>query len=111
MDDWYFIDKNPAHTAKERKRAQELKKSQWWKQILAKGICHYCGQKFGPKALTMDHIVPVARGGTSTKGNVVPSCKQCNTNKKLHTPVELAFKKIAEERDGNDDEGNEGEEK
>jgi 5-methylcytosine-specific restriction protein A len=30
----------------------------------------------------MDHIVPLVRGGRSTKGNVVPSCKACNTDKK-----------------------------
>ncbi len=29
----------------------------------------------------MDHITPVARGGRSTKGNVVPSCKACNTKR------------------------------
>jgi hypothetical protein len=47
----------------------------------------------------MDHIVPVARGGTSTKGNVVPSCLQCNQKKKLTTPVEEALKKLKEERE------------
>ena len=36
----------------------------------------------------MDHVVPVARGGRSTKGNVVASCKACNTRKKLLTPAE-----------------------
>jgi len=30
----------------------------------------------------MDHVVPVARGGRSARGNVVPACKACNTNKK-----------------------------
>ena len=34
------------------------------------------------KALTMDHIVPLGRGGTSVRGNVAPSCKDCNTRKK-----------------------------
>ena len=32
--------------------------------------------------MTMDHIVPIIRGGKSTKGNVVPACKECNTKKK-----------------------------
>jgi 5-methylcytosine-specific restriction endonuclease McrA len=36
----------------------------------------------------MDHIVPMARGGKSTKGNVVPSCKECNNKKKYMLPVE-----------------------
>jgi 5-methylcytosine-specific restriction protein A len=38
--------------------------------------------------LTMDHIVPIARGGRSTKGNVVPACKSCNTKKKQLLPME-----------------------
>ena len=37
----------------------------------------------------MDHIVPVARGGRSTKGNVATACKECNTKKSLLTPAEM----------------------
>ncbi len=36
----------------------------------------------------MDHIVPMARGGKSTKGNVVPACKACNYKKKYMLPIE-----------------------
>jgi 5-methylcytosine-specific restriction endonuclease McrA len=93
-DDWYHLSTDKAHIVKERKRAQELKRSQWWKAILAKRLCHYCGKKCAPAELTMDHIVPVARGGTSTKGNVAPSCRKCNQEKRLSTPVEEALKKL-----------------
>ncbi|MCX8070962.1 MAG: HNH endonuclease [Candidatus Binatia bacterium] len=67
---------------RERNKARELRASQWWKRKRAKGICHYCGRKFPPQELTMDHLVPLARGGRSTKGNLVPACKECNTKKK-----------------------------
>ncbi len=36
----------------------------------------------------MDHIVPMARGGKSTKGNVVPACKECNNKKRYMLPIE-----------------------
>jgi len=36
----------------------------------------------------MDHIVPVARGGRSIKGNIVPCCKECNIRKKQLLPME-----------------------
>jgi 5-methylcytosine-specific restriction endonuclease McrA len=36
----------------------------------------------------MDHIIPLSRGGRSTKGNVVPCCKECNTAKKQLLPME-----------------------
>jgi len=66
----------------EKNKARTLRASQWWKRKCAKGICHYCGNQFPAKELTMDHIVPISKGGKSTKGNVVPCCKECNTKKK-----------------------------
>ncbi|MCK4390773.1 MAG: HNH endonuclease [Desulfobacterales bacterium] len=74
--------------ARERQKARELRGAQWWKRKLARGRCHYCGRSFPPKDLTMDHIVPLARGGKSSKGNVVPACKECNNKKKYMLPVE-----------------------
>jgi len=73
---------------RERQKARDLRASQWWKRRLAKGICHYCGKAVPPTELTMDHIVPIARGGRSTKGNVVPACKTCNTEKRQRLPME-----------------------
>lgn len=75
--------------AKEKQKARELRQTQWWKQKLSLGLCHYCDQKFDKTLLTMDHIVPVARGGKTTKGNVVVACKACNSEKKWMTPVEM----------------------
>jgi 5-methylcytosine-specific restriction endonuclease McrA len=96
-DDWIEIEKNPAHVAKERAKAKELRQSPWWKAQLALGRCHYCGGRFKPDELTMDHIVPVVRGGRSVKGNVVPCCKDCNNKKKYLTPAEMILQQL--ERD------------
>ena len=82
-----FVDKQ--QVAKERSKARELRQSQWWKQKLALGVCHYCEQKFSASELTMDHVIPLARGGRSTKGNSVVCCKECNSKKKYYTPVDL----------------------
>ncbi|MFC1856940.1 HNH endonuclease [Thermodesulfobacteriota bacterium] len=84
----FAFDLDEAQIKKERRKARELRESQWWKRKLAKGMCNYCGRSFSPKELTMDHIVPISRGGKSTKGNVVPSCKECNTNKRHLLPIE-----------------------
>lgn len=73
---------------RERQKARDLRASQWWKRQCAKGRCHYCGRAVAPKSLTMDHIVPISRGGRTTKGNVVPSCKECNNRKKQLLPME-----------------------
>ncbi|MBW2567933.1 MAG: HNH endonuclease [Deltaproteobacteria bacterium] len=82
----YDLDQNDIK--RERRKARELRASQWWKRRCAKGVCYYCERSVLPKELTMDHIVPVARGGRSTKGNLVPSCKECNNNKKQLLPME-----------------------
>ncbi|MEW5734749.1 MAG: HNH endonuclease signature motif containing protein [Thermodesulfobacteriota bacterium] len=74
----------------EKEKARELRKSRWWKEKLAQGKCHYCGQVFAPGDLTMDHVVPLSRGGKSVKENLMPSCKECNTRKKLDLLMEMA---------------------
>lgn len=73
---------------KEKAKAREMRKSSWWKNKIGKGICYYCGREKNASELTMDHIVPLARGGRSTKGNLVPACKDCNNRKKTMLPVE-----------------------
>ena len=84
----YAYDLDDATQKKERHKARELRESQWWKRRLAKGTCHYCGRQTTPRQLTMDHVVPISRGGRSTRGNVVPACKDCNNKKKQLLPME-----------------------
>jgi len=84
----FAYDLDEADIKAERRKARELRASQWWKRRCAKGFCHYCGQPMPPGELTMDHIVPIARGGKSTKGNIVPACKECNNKKKQLLPME-----------------------
>ncbi len=85
-----FIDVDEEKIRQERAKARELRKQNWWRNRIAKGVCHYCGQTVAPKELTLDHIVPLARGGCSTKGNCVPACKECNNRKKNLLPIEWA---------------------
>ena len=77
-----------AELRRERAKARALRGSQWWKRRIAAGRCHYCGSQVGSRGLTMDHIVPLIRGGQSSRGNVVPACKECNNKKKSLLPVE-----------------------
>jgi len=87
--DFIFFEKaDEGEIKKEKEKAKALKKKQWWKNKLASGICYYCGRNVGRENLTMDHVVPLIRGGKSTKGNIVAACKECNSKKKYMTPVE-----------------------
>lgn len=41
--------------------------------------CAYCGDS--PEVLHMDHVVPLAKGGRHSIGNVLPACPDCNLTK------------------------------
>ena len=84
----FLVDISEEQIRRERQKARALRASQWWKRKRGAGICHHCGEKFPPGDLTMDHLVPIIRGGKSTKGNLVPSCKRCNTERKHRLPFE-----------------------
>lgn len=86
--DFFFPSADEDAIAVEKRKARELRASQWWKRKRSNGICHYCGQVFPPRDLTMDHIVPLVRGGKTVKANVVPCCKECNSKKKHMLPIE-----------------------
>jgi 5-methylcytosine-specific restriction endonuclease McrA len=54
--------------------------------------CQYCGASLAPHQLSMDHVVPRSRGGTTTWENVVCSCLRCNTRKGGRTPQEARMR-------------------
>ncbi len=50
--------------------------------------CQYCGSH---KHLTLDHVIPVSRGGLHTWDNVVTACERCNQRKSDRTPIEASM--------------------
>lgn len=96
----FFLDSqhtDPARLKRERAAARRFKKTHVWQQKIQKGTCFHCGKACSPRELTLDHLVPLARGGRSTPGNMVPSCLTCNQGKKLLTPVEQLFEQLEAE--------------
>ena len=75
---------------REKDKARHLRQTTWWQTRANRGICHYCNRDVGRTNLTMDHVVPLSRGGKSKKGNIVPACKECNNKKKYLLPIEWA---------------------
>lgn len=100
MSDWIDLRPDPAHVKRERKKARALRATDWWHGQLAAGVCHYCGRKVGAENLTLDHVVPVSRGGRSTRGNCVPCCRECNASKKFYTPAEMLIDNLGLDRTG-----------
>lgn len=54
--------------------------------------CQYCGKKPKTTDLTIDHILPRSKGGTSTWENCVLACIRCNTRKGSKTLDEANLK-------------------
>lgn len=53
------------------------------------GKCAYCGQRRNIKYMTVDHIIPLSKGGTNDIGNLQCTCKRCNNLKGDMMPDEF----------------------
>lgn len=61
-----------------------------------KFCCQYCGIGLNASNATLDHVLPVSRGGKDSWENLVASCKKCNTKKSNQTPREARMKLLNE---------------
>lgn len=50
--------------------------------------CFYCGGGITTSSATVDHIIPVARGGEHSARNLVACCSPCNSRKSDKSPAE-----------------------
>lgn len=59
-----------------------------WLRLVARyrNCCAYCGER--PAKLCMDHVIPLLRGGRHAIGNILPSCRPCNSSKNATFLVE-----------------------
>jgi hypothetical protein len=54
--------------------------------------CQYCGYVGTSAELTVDHVIPVSRGGAADRWeNVVIACKKCNWRKSNRVPEEVGL--------------------
>ena len=62
-----------------------------WLAILAEanGHCAYCGKE---AKLTLDHVIPLSKGGKHSKDNAVAACAHCNSSKGNRTLAEWKAK-------------------
>jgi 5-methylcytosine-specific restriction endonuclease McrA len=51
--------------------------------------CQYCGNQ---KDLTLDHLIPKAKGGKTSWNNLVTACKKCNSTKGDYSPEEAGLR-------------------
>lgn len=51
-----------------------------------RSICHLCGKVCAPNEIHIDHVIPLSKGGTHTRGNVKVACATCNISKGASIP-------------------------
>lgn len=103
---WYLANRERAretsrqwsHLNRERKaayqrpRSANLSAAQWTDadvaqvRTLLEGECAYCGAN---GKLTLDHVIPLARGGSHRLENLVAACKSCNSRKGARDELEF----------------------
>lgn len=54
--------------------------------------CQYCGRRFPTSELSLDHVVPLSRGGATSWENVVCACLPCNVRKGNRVPEEVGMR-------------------
>lgn len=75
--------------------SQRKSNSSHWKKIRLRILqrdlweCYWCGMD----ANTVDHIIPVAKGGSDDLENLVAACKRCNSAKQDKMPDEFQLQK------------------
>lgn len=79
---------------------KEITKQEWldlmnkyeWK-------CFYCDKTFTVKTRTLDHIIPLSKGGRHHISNLIPCCRSCNRFKNARIyPIWDGIKKLSEEK-------------
>lgn len=63
-----------------------------------RNTCQYCGVVLSSGELTLDHVAPRSRGGSSTWENLVACCHPCNRKKGNHLLGEINMKLLKEPR-------------
>jgi hypothetical protein len=59
--------------------------------------CRYCGSSAPDVKLTVDHVMPVALGGTDDPSNLVAACASCNSGKSATPPDAALVSDVADD--------------
>lgn len=51
--------------------------------------CYICDRHLSPHEITLDHVLPIARGGPHSESNLAVCCTPCNSRKRDRLPDEL----------------------
>lgn len=58
------------------------------KLLYSQHSCFYCKKELSEHEISIDHKIPVSRGGTNKLSNLVICCRSCNSKKRNKTEIE-----------------------
>ena len=77
----------PEITDLKSRRGLPSKYKKWKIQLIKKSDkCHWCRKTLTLETATIEHIVPLARGGLDNKNNVTLACEKCNQDRGCDMP-------------------------
>lgn len=86
---WRKQNPEAARAKGSRRRARKLNSEGSYTADEWKALCDYYGNKClacgKPEKLTVDHVVPLSKGGRNDISNIQPLCKSCNSKKRTKT--------------------------
>lgn len=78
------------HNRRESKKTGTISKIRIKRLLsLQRRKCYYCGTPFINSDFHVDHIIPLAKGGTNTDDNIQLLCPRCNLSKGAKDPIEF----------------------
>ena len=57
--------------------------------------CQYCNTPYSKQSLSLDHVIPLSKGGKTNWENIVAACQKCNTqkgNKMIMKPKRMPYR-------------------
>ncbi len=84
-----FLNKEVIKRFLHKKKIPYSKDNIW---IRDDGECQYCSKKLERRKFTLDHVLPISKGGKTSWTNIVACCQECNTYKRDMTLKESKMK-------------------
>lgn len=87
---WKRNNRDKVRAYKRGRDAKSNARRRAWLLEVQRGRCGYCRAKLVPDKMHIDHVLPLALGGSNRRANLQLLCETCNLSKGARHPVDYA---------------------